>query len=118
VAAWTLGLGLLLLAAVWIGAKVRLSDHGTDLATTEHGDEPQFPLPPHHARLSDTRPSRGQGRRDAGVDHVRPVGGADVAFVVVYFAFPTNHFLDLGPFGVVQTSNFLLGITFGLGPSS
>jgi len=91
-----------------------MSDHGTDLATTEHGDEPQFPLPPHHARLSDTDPRAAKAAEMQVAIMFGLSAVLTIAFVVVYFAFPTNHFLDLGPFGVVQTSNFLLGITFGL----
>jgi len=91
-----------------------MSDHGTDLATTEHGDEPLFPLPPHHARLTDTDPraARAAERQVSIMFGLSAV--LTIAFVVVYFAFPPNQYLDLGPFGVVQTSNFLLGITFGL----
>ena len=91
-----------------------MSDHGTDLATTEHGDEPKFPLPPHHARLTDTDPRAAK----AAERQVSLMFGLSavltIVFVVVYFAFPPNQFVDLGPFGVVQTSNLLLGLTFGL----
>jgi ubiquinol-cytochrome c reductase iron-sulfur subunit len=91
-----------------------MSDHGTDLATTGHGDEPQFPLPPHHARRSDTDPraAKAAERQVAIMFGLSAV--LTIAFVVVYFAFPPNQFVDLGPAGVVQTSNLLLGLTLGL----
>ena len=88
-----------------------MSDHGTDLATTGHGDEPQFPLPPHHARRSDTDPraAKAAERQVAIMFGLSAV--LTIAFVVVYFAFPPNQFVDLGPAGVVQTSSSPLPIS-------
>ena len=37
-----------------------------------------------------------------------------IGFVVAYFAIPTDTYIALGPIGVVQLSNLVLGLTFGL----
>ena len=91
-----------------------MSDHGTDLATAEHGDQPQFPMPPHHKRLTDTEPRAAK----AAARQVSIMFGLSavltILFVVAYFAIPTNEFVQLGPVGTFQLSNLVLGLTFGL----
>jgi ubiquinol-cytochrome c reductase iron-sulfur subunit len=89
--------------------------HGKDLATVEHGDDPQFPLPPHQHRLTDTDP-RAARRAERQVALMFALSAVMViAFVVAYVTIPTTDLLNLGPLGTFQTSNFVLGLTFGLG---
>ncbi len=92
------------------------SDHGTDiaLASDAHGDEPAFPLPAHRHRITDTDPAAAR-RTERQVAAMFLLSAAcTIGFVVAYVAIPTSSFIDLGPIGVVQTSNLALGTTFGL----
>ncbi len=89
--------------------------HGKDLATTEHGDAPLFPLPPHQHRATDTDP-RAARRAERQVALMFGLSAVMViAFVVAYVMIPTSDLINLGPLGVFQTSNLVLGLTFGLG---
>jgi ubiquinol-cytochrome c reductase iron-sulfur subunit len=87
--------------------------HGTDLVPAEHGEQAQFPLPPHHLRLTDTDP-RAARRAERQVATMFVLSAlCVVGFVVAYVAIPTSSFIALGPIGVVQLSNLVLGATFG-----
>jgi ubiquinol-cytochrome c reductase iron-sulfur subunit len=89
--------------------------HGKDVSTIDaHSDAPLYPLPPHHHRLTDTDP-RAARRAERQVAAMFALSAlCIVAFVVAYVAIPTTSFIDLGPIGVLQTSNLALGATFGL----
>jgi ubiquinol-cytochrome c reductase iron-sulfur subunit len=85
----------------------------TELAEV-HGDEPLYPLPPHRPRLTDTDP-RWARRAERQVSLMFGLSAVLViAFVVAYFAIPTDRYSSLGPLGTFQTSNLVLGLTFGL----
>ncbi len=90
------------------------NSHGTDLNVhAPTGDEPVFPLPPHHHRLTDTDPRAAKrAERQIATMFILSALGM-VGFVVAYVMVPTTSYLDLGPVGVLQTSNLLLGLTFG-----
>jgi ubiquinol-cytochrome c reductase iron-sulfur subunit len=89
--------------------------HGKDLATAEHGDAPLFPLPPHQHRLTDTDP-RAARRAERQVALMFALSAVMViGFIVAYVTIPTSSLINLGPLGVFQTSNLVLGLTFGLG---
>ncbi|MEI8056623.1 MAG: Rieske 2Fe-2S domain-containing protein [Actinomycetes bacterium] len=90
------------------------NSHGTDLNVhAATGDEPVFPLPPHHHRLTDTDPRAAKrAERQIATMFILSALGM-VGFVVAYVMVPTTSYLDLGPVGVLQTSNLLLGLTFG-----
>jgi ubiquinol-cytochrome c reductase iron-sulfur subunit len=87
--------------------------HSKDLVEV-HGDEPLYPLPHHTPRLTDTDPgaARRAERQVAAMFALSAV--CIVAFVVAYVVIPTTSLINLGPFGVFQTSNLVLGVTFGL----
>jgi ubiquinol-cytochrome c reductase iron-sulfur subunit len=85
----------------------------TDVVATGHGDEPQFPLPPHRHRLTDTDP-RAARRAERQVATMFGLSALlTIAFVVVYVQVPVDQYVNLGPFGIVQLSNLLLGLCFG-----
>jgi ubiquinol-cytochrome c reductase iron-sulfur subunit len=85
----------------------------TDVVTTAHGDEPQFPLPPHRHRLTDTDP-RAARRAERQVATMFGLSMLlTIAFVVAYRQVPVDLYVNLGPFGIVQLSNLLLGLCFG-----
>jgi ubiquinol-cytochrome c reductase iron-sulfur subunit len=86
----------------------------TELATAEHhGEEPLFPLPPHRHRLTDTDP-RAARRAERQVATMFVLSALlVVAFVAVYVGVDVRSTLNLGPFGVVNASNLLLGLTMG-----
>jgi ubiquinol-cytochrome c reductase iron-sulfur subunit len=85
----------------------------TDLVAHGHGDEPQFPLPTHHLRVTDTDP-RAARRAERQVAIMFALSALlVVAFIVVYVTVPTSNFVNLGPIGIVNASNLLLGLTFG-----
>jgi len=86
----------------------------TDLATTEsHGDQPLFPLPPHQHRITDTDP-RAARRAERQVSIMFGLSALlVVAFVVSYWTVSTDVYVNLGPVGIVQLSNLLLGLTMG-----
>ena len=88
-------------------------NHGTDLEVAEHGDTPLFPLPPHHHRITDTDPraARRAERQVAAMFGLSAL--CTIGFVVAYVAIPTDTFIALGPIGVLQLSNLVLGLTFG-----
>jgi len=87
----------------------------TDVVHAGHGDEPQFPLPPHHLRRTDTDP-RAARRAERQIAIMFGLSALSViAFVVVYFAVPLDVVINLGPLGVFSASTFLLGLTMGLG---
>jgi ubiquinol-cytochrome c reductase iron-sulfur subunit len=93
------------------------NDHKTDVATTGivEGDIVEFPLPPHHHRLTDTDP-RAARRAERQVSTMFVLSGVCiVAFVAAYVAIPETSYINLGPVGTLQTSNLVLGLTFGLG---
>ncbi len=84
-----------------------------DLAEV-HGDEPLFPLPLHRQRQTDTDP-RAARRAERQVATMFAVSAlSTIAFVVAYVAIPTTSYLNLGPIGIFQTSNLVLGLTFGV----
>jgi ubiquinol-cytochrome c reductase iron-sulfur subunit len=92
-----------------------MSDHGTDVVVSDgHGDTPLFPLPPHRPRTTDTDPraARRAERQVAAMFGLSAL--CTIGFVVAYFAIPTSTFVALGPIGVLQLSNVVLGLTFGL----
>lgn len=85
----------------------------TDLATQGHGEEAQFPLPPHHLRITDTDP-RAARRAERQVAVMFALSALlVVGFIVAYVTVPTENFVNLGPIGIVNSSNLLLGLTFG-----
>ena len=91
------------------------NDHKT-VATTElvEGDIVEFPLPPHHQRLTDTDP-RAARRAERQVSIMFILSAlCIVGFVVAYVAIPESSYIDLGPIGTLQSSNLMLGLTFGL----
>ena len=87
--------------------------HGTDVSVAEHGDAPLFPLPPHHHRITDTDPKAAK-RAERQVAAMFGLSAlCTIGFVVAYVAIPTDTFVALGPIGVLQLSNLVLGLTFG-----
>jgi ubiquinol-cytochrome c reductase iron-sulfur subunit len=89
-------------------------NHGTDVSVAEHGDVPEFPLPPHHHRITDTDPKAAK-RAERQVAAMFGLSAlCTIGFVVAYVAIPTDTFVALGPIGIVQLSNLVLGLTFGL----
>ncbi len=85
----------------------------TDLATHGHGDDAQFPLPPHHLRITDTDP-RAARRAERQVAVMFALSALlVVGFIVAYVTVPTENSVNLGPIGIVNSSNLLLGLTFG-----
>ena len=92
-----------------------MTTHSTEVAVGDHhGDTPLYPLPPHHHRITDTDP-RAARRAERQVSIMFGLSALlTIAFVVVYFAVPTSTFINLGPVGVLQLSNLLLGLTLGL----
>jgi len=88
-------------------------NHGTDLEVAEHGDAPLFPLPAHRHRSTDTDPkaARRAERQVAAMFGLSAL--CTIGFVVAYVAIPTDTFISLGPIGVLQLSNLVLGLTFG-----
>jgi ubiquinol-cytochrome c reductase iron-sulfur subunit len=90
-----------------------MSEHSTDVAVHE-GDEPLFPLPPHRPRTTDTDP-RAAKRAERQVALMFTLSMLLViAFVVAYVWIPTDVFINLGPIGILQLSNLVLGLTLGL----
>jgi ubiquinol-cytochrome c reductase iron-sulfur subunit len=87
--------------------------HSKDVVEV-HGDEPLFPLPHHTQRMTDTDPraARRAERQVAGMFAVSAL--CIIGFVVAYVMIPTDSYINLGPAGTFQTSNFVLGLTFGL----
>jgi len=91
------------------------NDHKA-VATTEivEGDIVEFPLPPHHQRLTDTDP-RAARRAERQVSTMFILSAlCIIGFIVAYVAIPESSYVDLGPIGTLQTSNLMLGLTFGL----
>jgi ubiquinol-cytochrome c reductase iron-sulfur subunit len=88
------------------------SEHSTDIQLAE--EAPQFPLPPHHQRVTDTDPKAATTAERQVAFMFALSALMTIAFVVVYVAVPTNVFIDLGLVGTVSLSNLLLGTTFGL----
>ena len=92
-------------------------EHGTtevELAGDGHGDVPQFPLPPHEHRITDTDP-RAARRAERQVALMFVVSAlCTIGFIAAYVAIPTNVYIDLGILGTVSLSNLVLGLTFGL----
>ena len=85
----------------------------TELVSQEHGEEPQFPLPPHRLRITDTDP-RAARRAERQVATMFALSAIlIIAFIVVYVRVPVENFVNLGPIGIVNSSNLLLGLTFG-----
>jgi ubiquinol-cytochrome c reductase iron-sulfur subunit len=85
-----------------------------ELVHSDHGDEPQFPLPAHRHRLTDTDP-RAARRAERQVATMFLLSALlVVAFVVAYVVIPTDSLVNLGPVGILSTSNLVLGLTFGL----
>ncbi len=85
-----------------------------DLVPMGEGDEPLYPLPAHRHRLTDTDP-RAARRAERQVATMFMLSAlAVIGFVVAYVTVPTDSFTNLGPIGVVQTANLVLGLTFGL----
>ena len=90
-------------------------NHGKELSVIEgHGDVPLYPLPPHQHRSTDI--DAGAARRAERQVAAMFVLSAlfTIAFVVAYVAIPTSTFISLGPIGILQLSNLVLGTTFGL----
>jgi ubiquinol-cytochrome c reductase iron-sulfur subunit len=84
------------------------------LAGDAHGEEPMFPLPAHRHRSTDTDP-RAARRAERQVAAMFLLSALCViGFVVAYVVIPTDTFIALGPIGVLQLSNLVLGLTFGL----
>lgn len=90
-------------------------NHGKDVSVVEtHGDAPLYPLPPHRHRSTDTDPAAAR-RAERQVAVMFGLSAlSTIAFVVAYVAIPTTTFIDLGPIGILQLSNLVLGTTFGL----
>ena len=90
-------------------------NHGKELSVVEgHGDVPLYPLPPHQHRSTDI--DAGAARRAERQVAAMFLLSAlfTIAFVVAYVAIPTSTFVSLGPIGILQLSNLVLGTTFGL----
>ena len=84
-----------------------------DGATTGivEGDIVEFPLPPHHHRLTDTDP-RAARRAERQVSTMFILSAlCIIGFIAAYVAIPETSYLDLGPIGTLQTSNLMLGLT-------
>jgi ubiquinol-cytochrome c reductase iron-sulfur subunit len=86
----------------------------TELATTDSfSEQPLYPLPPHRHRLTDTDP-RAARRAERQVATMFVLSALlVVAFVAAYVGVDVRTTLNLGPFGVVNASNLLLGLTMG-----
>ena len=90
-------------------------NHGKELSVVEgHGDVPLYPLPPHQHRSTDI--DAGAARRAERQVAAMFLLSAlfTIAFVVAYVAIPTSTFVSIGPIGILQLSNLVLGTTFGL----